>query len=69
MFSLSERGSLTEKNGTITNVQLLMVMKIFNFFENFKNLLMGGHDEKLGGHDEKLKNFGKSKKKSLIFTN
>ena len=23
----------------------------------------------MGGHDEKLKNFGKSKKKSLIFTN
>ena len=21
-------------------------MKIFNFFENFKKLLMGGHDEK-----------------------
>ena len=31
-------------------------MEIFNFFENFKKLLMGGHDEK-------LKNFGKSKKK------
>ena len=30
-----------------------MVMEKFNFF---KNLLMGGHDEK-------LKNFGKSKKK------
>ena len=23
----------------------------------------------MGGHDEKLKNFGKSKKKSVIFTN
>ena len=62
MIRFSERGSLTEKNGTITNVQLLMVMEIFNFFENFKNLL-------IGGHDEKLKNFGKSKKKSVIFTN
>ena len=37
-------------------------MEIFNFFKNFKKLLMGGHDEK-------LKNFGKSKKKSVIFTN
>ena len=39
-----------------------MVMEKFNFFKNFKNSLMGGHDEK-------RKNFGKSKKKSLIFTN
>ena len=60
--SFSDRGSLTENNGTITNVQLHMVIEKFNCFENFKNLLMGGHDEK-------LKNFGKSKKKSLIFTN
>ena len=51
IVSFTERGSLTENNGTITNVQLLMVMGKFNFF---KNLLMGGHDEK-------LKNFGKSK--------
>ena len=56
IVSFSKRGSLTENNGTITNVQLLMVMEKFNFFENFKYLLMGGHDEK-------LKNFGKSKKK------
>ena len=49
-----ERGSLTENNGTITNVQLLRVMEKFNFFKNFKNSLMGGHDEK-------LKNFRKSK--------
>ena len=35
-------------------------MEIFNFFENFKYLLMGGHDKK-------PKNFGKSKKKSVIF--
>ena len=62
IVSFTERGSLTENNGTITNVQLLMVMEIFNFIKNFKNLLMGGHDDK-------LKNFGKSKKKSLIFTN
>ena len=55
IVSFSKRESLTENNGTITNVQLLMVMKIFNFFKNFKKLLMGGHDEK-------LKNFGKSKK-------
>ena len=53
--SFSKRGSLTENNGTITNVQLLMVMEKFNFFKNFKKLLMGGHDEK-------LKNFGKSRK-------
>ena len=39
-----------------------MVMEKFNFFKNFKKLLMGGHDEK-------LKNFDKSKKKSVIFTN
>ena len=46
-FSFSERGSLTELNGTITNVQLLMTLEKFNFFKNFKKLLMGGHDEKL----------------------
>ena len=34
-------------------------MEIFNFFKNFKKLL-------IGGHDEKLKNFGKSKKKFKI---
>ena len=39
-----------------------MTLKQFNFFENFKYLLMGGHDEK-------VKNFGKSKKKNVIFTN
>ena len=33
-------------------------MKIFNFFENFKKLL-------IGGPDEKLKNFAKSKKKII----
>ena len=37
MVSFSERGSLTENNGTITKVQLLMVMEKFNFFKNFKN--------------------------------
>ena len=31
-------------------------MEILNFFENFKYLLMGGHEEK-------LKNFGETKKK------
>ena len=55
IVSFSERGSLNENNGTITNVQLLMVIEIFNFLKNFKKLLMGGHDEK-------VKNFGKSKK-------
>ena len=55
IVSFTERGSLTESNGTITNVQLLMVMEKFNFFKNFKNLLMGGHNRK-------LKNFGKSRK-------
>ena len=55
-FIFSERGSLNENNSTITNVKLLTVMEKFNFFENFKYLLMGGHDEK-------LKSFGKSKKK------
>ena len=62
IVSFSEKGSLTENNGTITNVQLFMVMEKFNFFKNFNYLLMGGHDEK-------LKNFGKSKKKSVIYTN
>ena len=51
----SDRWSLTEHNGTITEAQLLNVMEKFNFFKNFKKLQMGGHDEK-------LKNFGKSKK-------
>ena len=37
-----ERGSFTENNGTITNEQLLVTMEKFNFFENFKYLLMGG---------------------------
>ena len=60
IVSFFKRGALTENNGTITNVQLLMVMERFNIF---KKSLMGG------GHDEKLKNFGKSKKKSVIFTN
>ena len=62
IVSFSKRGSLIENNGTITNVQPLMVMEEFNFFKNLKKSL-------IGGHDEKLKNFGKSKKKSLIFTN
>ena len=53
-----ERGSLTENNGTITNVQLLRVMEKFNFFKNFKNF----KNSLMGGHDEKLKNFRKSKK-------
>ena len=61
IVSFSKRGSHTENNGTIINVFLLMVREKFNFFKNFKKLLMGGHDEK-------LKNFGKSRKKSLIFT-
>ena len=57
IVSFSERGSLTENNGTITNVQLLMVMEKFNFFSKIsKNCWWGGHDEK-------LKNFGESKKK------
>ena len=60
IVSFSKRGSLTENNGTITNVQLLNVMEEFNFFKNFKKLLMGGHDEK-------LKNFGKSEKKIGYF--
>ena len=60
--SFSERGSLTENNGTIINAQLLMAMNKFNSFKNFKKLL-------IGGHDEKLKNFDKSKQKSVIFAN
>ena len=36
IFSFSERGSLTELNGTITNAQLLMTLGKFNFFKNFK---------------------------------
>ena len=34
------------------------LMEKFNFFENFKYLMMGGHDEK-------GKNFGKSKKNRI----
>ena len=45
-FSFSERGSLTELNGTITNVQLLMTLEKFNFFRNFKKLLMGATTKK-----------------------
>ena len=60
--SFSERGSLTENNGTIINAQLHMVIEKFNCFKNFKNLL-------IVGHDEKLKNFDKSKQKSVIFAN
>ena len=60
IVSFSKRGSLTKNNGTITNVQLLNVMEEFNFFKNFKKLLMGGHDEK-------LKNFVKSEKKIGYF--
>ena len=55
ILSFYKRESLTENNGTITNVQLHMVMEEFNVFKDFKKSLMGGHDEK-------LKNFGKSKK-------
>ena len=33
----SERGSLTENNGSITSAQLLIVMEKFKFFKNFKN--------------------------------
>ena len=62
IVSFIERGWQTENNSTITNVQLFMVMEKFNFFKNFNYLLMEGYDEK-------LKNFDKSKKKSVIFTN
>ena len=41
IVSFSKRGSLTEKNGTIINAQLLIAMEKFNFFKNFKTLLMG----------------------------
>ena len=62
IVSFSERGLLTENNGTIINAQVLMAMEKFNSFKNFKKLL-------IGGHDEKLKNFDKSKQKSVIFAN
>ena len=36
------------KNATaITSVQLHGVKKKFNFFKNFKKLVMGGHNEKI----------------------
>ena len=54
-FKFFGRGLTTENNGAIANVQLLRVIEKFNFFTNFKNSLMGSHDEK-------LKNLGKSKK-------
>ena len=62
MLAFRKENPLTKNNGTIINVQLLMVMEKFKFFKNFKKL-------PTGGHVEKLKNFGKSKKKSAIFTN
>ena len=34
IVSFSERGSLTENNGTITSAQLLMAMDKFKFFKN-----------------------------------
>ena len=42
IVSFSETKSLNEKNGTIINAQLIMTLKEFNFFKNFKKLLMGG---------------------------
>ena len=39
--SFTERGSLTEHNGTIINAQLLKVLEKFSFFKNFKKLLWG----------------------------
>ena len=41
MLRLLIRWSLTEYNGTIINAQLLIAMEKFNFFKNFKTLLMG----------------------------
>ena len=38
IVSFSKRGSLTGNNGTITNVQLLVTLEKFNFFENLKYL-------------------------------
>ena len=67
--SFSDRGmlkNLTENNGTITNVQLHMVIEKFNCFENFKNLLMGGHDEKLKNFDQiEIKKFWQIEKKII----
>ena len=37
-----ERGSLTENNGTITNVQLLMVMEKIHLFQKFQKFADGG---------------------------
>ena len=56
IVSFSKRGSLIENNGTITNVQLLMVMEIYNFFKNFYYLLIGNHGEKL----KKISQLGRS---------
>ena len=60
-FSFSERGSLIELNGTITNVQLLMTLEKFNF-QKFQKIADGGLRRK----PEK---FWQIEKKSLIFTN
>ena len=38
---MSERGSLTELNGTITKVQLLMTLEKFNF-QKFQKIADGG---------------------------
>ena len=40
--SFSDRGSLTENNGTITNVQLHMVIEKLNCFEKFQKFADGG---------------------------
>ena len=40
IVSFFKRGSLTENNGTIINVYLLMVREEFNFFKNFTLLSM-----------------------------
>ena len=37
----SDRWSLSENNGTITNVQPLMVLEEFNIFKNLKNRWWG----------------------------
>ena len=60
IVSFTERGSLTDNNGTITNVQLLMVIEKINFFKNFKNLLMGG-----GGPRRKTEKFWPIEKKII----
>ena len=62
IVNISERGSLTEKKRYHYKCLTPHGHGGIQLFQKFQKIAEGGHDEK-------LKNFGKSKKKSVIFTN